>query len=179
MQIAWIILSHEYRCSHCRRNIPQIIESLSMSCIDASGERVSIFRYRSFTQFKYDRDFKGRFDSAAVSESISSSMTKLSSTGLSVLLPTFLQISTLETLVVNVPFWVNWWTLLIPRAQKYLTFRSGFPGLSDAVEVSTFGSLTLYRETKFIIGFDFVVTRHYFRTIGKTEMVKQHKRWFH
>ena len=31
-------------------------------------------------------------------------------------------------------------------------------GLSDAVEASTFGSLTLYRETKFIIGFDFAVT---------------------
>ena len=33
-----------------------------------------------------------------------------------------------------------------------------FPGLSDAVEANTFGSLTLYRETKFIIGFDFAVT---------------------
>ena len=33
-----------------------------------------------------------------------------------------------------------------------------FTGLSDAVEASTFGSLTLHRETKFIIGFDFAVT---------------------
>ena len=33
-----------------------------------------------------------------------------------------------------------------------------FPGFSDAVEASTFGSLTRYRDTKFIIGFDFVVT---------------------
>ena len=33
-----------------------------------------------------------------------------------------------------------------------------FPGLSDAVEASTFGSLTLYRVTKSIIGFDFAVT---------------------
>ena len=33
-----------------------------------------------------------------------------------------------------------------------------FSGLSDAVEASTFGSLTLHRETKFIIGFDFAVT---------------------
>ena len=32
------------------------------------------------------------------------------------------------------------------------------PGLSDAVEASTLGSLTLQRETKFIIGFDFAVT---------------------
>ena len=35
---------------------------------------------------------------------------------------------------------------------------SGFPGLSDAVEGSTTGVLTLHRETKFIIGFDFAVT---------------------
>ena len=32
------------------------------------------------------------------------------------------------------------------------------PESSDAAEASTFGSLTLYRETKFIIGFDFAVT---------------------
>ena len=77
--------------------------------------------------------------------------------------------------------------LLSPRTQRYLTFISFFfTGLSDAVEASTFGSLTLYRETKFIIGFDFAVTlsstciflcsfRHRFSTIGRTEManVKQ------
>ena len=33
-----------------------------------------------------------------------------------------------------------------------------FPGLSDAVEGSTPGVLSLHRETKFIIGFDFAVT---------------------
>ena len=33
-----------------------------------------------------------------------------------------------------------------------------FPGLSDAVEASTSGFLSLRRETKFIIGFDFAVT---------------------
>ena len=33
-----------------------------------------------------------------------------------------------------------------------------FSGLSDAVEASTFGCLTLYRDTKFIIGFDFAGT---------------------
>ena len=55
-----------------------------------------------------------------------------------------------------------------------------FSGLSDAVEASTFGSLTLYRETKFIIGFVFAVTLfhlhllccfwHRFKTIDGTEM---------
>ena len=56
-----------------------------------------------------------------------------------------------------------------------------FPWLSDAVEASTSGFLSLHRETKFIIGYDFAVTlsspesffcsfRHHFRTIGRTEM---------
>ena len=35
---------------------------------------------------------------------------------------------------------------------------SGFPRLSDAVEDSATGVLSLHRETKFIIGFDFAVT---------------------
>ena len=48
--------------------------------------------------------------------------------------------------------------LLSPRAQRYLTFISGFPPISDAVEANTLGSLTLHRDTKFIIGFDFAVT---------------------
>ena len=66
-------------------NIHQIIERLSMSCIESSGERFSIFRNRSFTLFKNGRDFSERFDSAAVSESISISMTNLLETGLPVL----------------------------------------------------------------------------------------------
>ena len=55
---------------------PQIIERLSMSCIESSGERFSIFRNRSFTLFRNERDFTDRFDSA-VSESISILMTNL------------------------------------------------------------------------------------------------------
>ena len=66
-------------------NTHQIIERLSMSCIESSGERFNIFRNRSFTLFKNERDFRERFDSATVSESISSSMTNLSYTGLAVL----------------------------------------------------------------------------------------------
>ena len=50
------------------------------------------------------------------------------------------------------------WLLLIPRAQRYLTFKFGFSRLSDAVKASTFGSLAVHRENKFIIGFDFAVT---------------------
>ena len=48
--------------------------------------------------------------------------------------------------------------LLSLRAQKKLTFMSGFHRLSDAVVASTLGVLALHRETKFIIGFDFAVT---------------------
>ena len=48
--------------------------------------------------------------------------------------------------------------LLSPRAQSYLTFAPGFPGVSDAVEGSSTRFLSLHRETKLIIGFDFAVT---------------------
>ena len=47
-------------------NFHQIIERLSMSCIESSEERSSIFRNRSFTLFKNDRDFRERFDSGGV-----------------------------------------------------------------------------------------------------------------
>ena len=62
--------------------------------------------------------------------------------------------------------------------------------LSDAVEASTFGSLTLYRETKFVIGFDFAVTRSSLASSCvlfdiasrllmqlKLLMLNKHKRW--
>ena len=68
-------------------NIHQIIERLSMFCIEFSGQRFSIFRNRSFTLFRNDRDLREKSDSAAVSESISMSMTNLSATGLTVLAP--------------------------------------------------------------------------------------------
>ena len=38
-------------------NILQIIERLSMSCNESSGERFSIFRHRSFTLFRKERGF--------------------------------------------------------------------------------------------------------------------------
>ena len=63
-------------------NIHQIIERLSMSSIESSEEWSNIFRNRSFTLFKNERDFREEFDSATVSESIESSMTDLSCTGL-------------------------------------------------------------------------------------------------
>ena len=66
-------------------NIPQIIERLAMSCSGSSGERFSIFRNRSFTLFRNERDFKERFDSVAVSESISISMTNSLDTSFPVL----------------------------------------------------------------------------------------------
>ena len=151
-------------------NIPQIIERLSMSCIASSGRWSNIFRNSSFTLFKNDRDLRERFDCVAVSESISSSMTNLSSTGCPYLFPTFHQISTLEktscrqcsilsSLVSKRPSQVSLFLVAAhSSSSEILDFQIWFPGLSDAVEASTFGSLALYRETKFIIGFDFAVT---------------------
>ena len=51
-------------------NIHQIKERLSMSCIASFEEWSNIFRNRSFTLCKNDRDFSEKFDSVAVSESI-------------------------------------------------------------------------------------------------------------
>ena len=107
-----------------------------MSCIASSWRWCNIFRDRSLTLFKNDIDLREKFDSVAVLESISSSMTNLTSTGLPVLV-----CCTLDEL--------------------RCTFRLSdlvFTGLSDAVEASTFGSLTLHRETEFIVGFYFAVT---------------------
>ena len=66
-------------------NIPQIKERLLMSCIASVEEWSNIFRTRSFTLCKNDRDFIEKFDSSVLSESISSSKTSLSCTGLPVL----------------------------------------------------------------------------------------------
>ena len=60
-------------------NIHQNKECLSMSCVASFDTWSNILRNRSFTLFKNDRDFSERFNSVAVSESISSSsMTNLS-----------------------------------------------------------------------------------------------------
>ena len=116
--------------------IHQIKERLSMSCIASFEEWSNIFSNRSFTLFKNDRDLRERLDSVAVSESILSSMTNLSSTGLPV-----------------------------PVCCTFKEQRGTFclsdlvsPRFSDAVEASTVGSLTRHLDTKFIIGFDFAVT---------------------
>ena len=66
-------------------NIRQIKERLSMSYIASVGEWSHIFRNPSFTLSRNDRDFSERLDSAAVSESISISMTELLDTGFPVL----------------------------------------------------------------------------------------------
>ena len=48
-------------------NIPQIIERLSMSCIASFEEWSNIFRNRSLTLFKNDRDHRERFDPVTMS----------------------------------------------------------------------------------------------------------------
>ena len=120
-------------------NIHQTKERLSMSCIESSGERFSIFRNRSYTLFKNERDFRERSDSAAVSEFLSISTTNLLDTSLSVLgFRHFTRFPHLRRpLVVIVPFWGVWCasqhygsprTCLLHfwRAQRYfLTFRFG------------------------------------------------------
>ena len=112
VQSVCVILSHEIDASNVEViNIRQIIDSLSMVCIASSEELSNTFRNRSVTLFKNDRDLGEKFDSVAVSESISSSMTNLSSTGLPGIAPNISPDSHTweDQLVVNVPFWVVWW----------------------------------------------------------------------
>ena len=54
-------------------NIPQIKERLSMSFFASFEDWSNIFRTRSFTLCKNDRDYNERFESVTVLESISSS----------------------------------------------------------------------------------------------------------
>ena len=56
-------------------NILHIKECLLLSCIASFEDWSNIFRTRSFTLCKNDRDFNERSDSVAVLESISSSST--------------------------------------------------------------------------------------------------------
>ena len=176
-------------------NIRQIKERLSMSCIASYGELSCIFRNRSSTLFKKDRDLRERFDSVAVSESISSSMTNLLDTGPPVLVPDISpDFHTWEDHLSSL-FHPEEFDEPAPNTSlpvlvccTFNELRSTFwfsdlvfSGLSDAVEASTFGSLTRCRHTKFIIGFDsccdsfftcisWCSFRHRFKTIDGTEM---------
>ena len=82
----------------------------------------------------------------------------------------------------NIPFWVAWWVCFFSesvalvtgvtannrfhrsivhlslRTQRTLTFSSGFPRFSDAVDDRADGALSLLRAINFIIGLDFAVT---------------------
>ena len=178
-----------------------------MSCIASFEDWTNILRNRSFTLCKNDRDFSERFDSV----SISSSMTNLSVSWVNGYPP-----AGLSVLASNISPDLHSWedhlssmfhseksdelapitglSVLVCCSFDKLrgTFwlsDSVFPGLSDAVEASTF---TLYRETKFIIGFDFAVTLSspasscVLFDIGsrplmelKWLMLNKQKRWFH
>ena len=74
-------------------DIHQMMERLLMSCIGSSGEPFSIFRKSIVHFLKNGRDLKEKFDSAAMSESISSSsMTSLSESWVNCCPPTGLTV---------------------------------------------------------------------------------------
>ena len=68
-------------------NIRHIKECMLLFCVEFFEDWPNIFRNRSFTLFKNDRDLRQRSDSAAVSDSISISMTNLLDTSLPVFVP--------------------------------------------------------------------------------------------
>ena len=165
-------------------NIPDIKERMLLSCMSciASEDWSNIFRTRSFTLCKTDRDFNERSDSMAASLS-SSSVTNLSVWWVEWMnrlvvrsqvspfsLPSLHQISTLEKTtsrqysilraderapITSLP--VLGCCSFHEQRGIWLSYMVSL-FLSDAVEASKLGFLMLYRETKCIIGFDFAVT---------------------
>ena len=108
------------------------------------------------------------------------------------LLPAFHQISTLEKTNSCQQSLPVLWRCSFHELRGIWLSDLVFPRLSDAVEASTFGSLVLYRETKFISGFDFAVTLSspasscvLFDITSRRSvelkwlMLNKHKRWFH
>ena len=100
---------------------------------------------------------------------------------------------------INIPFWVAWWVCAYNGSYFSACRLRGvwlsclvFTGISDAVEDSATGVLSVHRETKFIIGFDFAVTLSSPESFcvlfditsehsaeRKWLMSNKHKRWFH
>ena len=129
MQNFWVILSHEYRCFHCWRHEHSPI---SFAC-------------------KNDRDFNERSDSVRCWNPYHrhqwqtclcaecSNGWLFTHTSPRSCFQHFIRISLLRRpLHVSIPFWEVWWRsahhrslrswlLLIPRAQRYVTFISGCP----------------------------------------------------
>ena len=136
----------------------------------------------SFTLCKNDLDFNDKSDSAMVLESRSSSSTINLSVcsankpgGCSLTsLPVLTSINSSDfhlrrPFFFNIPLWIAWWAgahhrspvlrcCSVHELRGISLSNLIFPRLSVAVEASTSGSLSLHRETKFIIGFDFAVT---------------------
>ena len=117
-----------------------------------------------------------KFDSVAVSESITSSMTNLSSTGLPVLLPNISPDFLACEDNLSSMFHSELFDELAPKmglstcllhtqmSSEVRSLSDLVPRLSDAVETSTFGSLTLHRDTKLIIN------SHRFKIVDGTEI---------
>ena len=106
--------------------------------------------------------------------------------------------------VFNVPFWIVWWAsitgLPVPVCRTFNELRGAFwlsdlvfPRLSDAIETSTFGSLTRYRNTKYsssalillwlflhlhlLVFFSTSLQDYWWNC--KWLMLNKHRRWFH
>ena len=186
-------------------NILHITECLLPSCIASFEYWSNIFRTRSFTLCKNDRDFHERSDSVAVLSISSSSTTNLYVCWVNK--PTGCSLTGFPLLASNIssdfhswedhflsvfPFWVIWWAsahyrslrswlLLIPRAQRYLTFISGLPrsfwcSRGKLVRSPYAASRDqIHHRIRFCCDSFFTWIflrsfRHHFKTIGRTEM---------
>ena len=166
-----------------------------MSCIESSRERFSIFRNRSFTLFTLfinERDFRERSDFAAVSKSVSISMTNLLDSGLPVLdtdiSPDFLSLLSLmiqPTLRVSPYLFAALSTSSEVHSDFQIWFHPGFPMQSRQARLDPYTASRdqihhLFRLCCYSF-FTCIFLRsfwHHLRKLCRTEMNK-HKRWFH
>ena len=194
-------------------NTPHITECLSLSFAASFEGCFCLFRTWSFTLCKNDLDPNDVSDSASAEFFI---LIFCNNETVRVLcgynkfprsiIHQFIRCPLLRRpFFVNIPLWVAWWVSVPQQVSPFLDAAHSFhelrgiwlsclvfTGLCDAVEGRTSGVLSLHRNTKFIIGFDFAVTLSspesfcvLFEITSEQSvelkwlMLNKHTRWFH
>ena len=211
MHIVWVILHHEYRCLQCRRHkhSPYHRMVVAVFCRIFWGlvlplSHLIIHPVQEWSGFQ--RHFWFCFGvriHLIVFNNVSVRVLCGYNRSLRSIFHQFIRFPLLRRpSFINIPCWVAWWVcvyngsprsimLLSLRAQRNLTFVSGFHLAFDAIERSTLGVLSLHRKNKFTIDFDFAVTLSspdsfcvLFDITSELSielkwlMLNKHKRWF-
>ena len=176
MPIVWVILLHEHRCLQCwrqKKNILHIIECSSLSFVLSFEDCFCLFRTWSFTLCKNDLDPNDNSDSVPSSSITNWCARCEQTTGLPVLSSIFFfqnEVScshernvfehTTGCSAVSKQRVSPFYRTSQRADSEEFDFRDWYSTkLSDAVEDSADGALSLLRAIRFILGLDFAVTR--------------------